>query len=446
MSNENKVIWSNGLFVKPHHFQQQTRYHERQLTENLKSIESNFYGFTEIVLNDELLTLGKVSLVSASGIMPDGTYFNIPLLDAEPIVLDISKENLYNKKIYLSLPLHTSNVPEVQYDELNTHDEKRYIPEEVLVRDNTDKEGELSSLQISKLKCRLMLEDEDLSAYTSLAVASVVDKTGAGEVVLDRTFYPTMLCTSSSPPLRRFLGELVDGVEQRAASISTRIGKPDQSGVAEVSDFMLLQSLNRISPQLRYYVQQSKSHPSTVYQFLVGIVGDLSTFLHESRLPPDLPAYDHFLPSNCWPILMQHLRQLLAATLTANAVPIPYERKLHGYIVAPLRERELINDSSFILAVKANVEQEKLLNEFVAQCKVSSIENIRELVHKQLPGIALHAMPVAPRQLPYHAGYSYFILDRNSSGWKDMNNSSGFAFHIAGRFPELELQFWAIKR
>lgn len=54
-------------------------------------------------------------------------------------------------------------------------------------------------------------------------------------------------------------------------------------------------------------------------------------------------------------------------------------------------------------------------------------------------------MPTAPRQLPYHAGYTYFMLDNQSAGWANVQHSSGFAFHIAGDFPDLEMQFWAIR-
>ena len=44
-------------------------------------------------------------------------------------------------------------------------------------------------------------------------------------------------------------------------------------------------------------------------------------------------------------------------------------------------------------------------------------------------------------------------LDRLAGGgsaldgehWQQLNNSGGFAFHIAGQFPGLNLAFWAIR-
>lgn len=446
MTSRNKIVWSDGLFVKPHHFQQQTRYLEHYAKVISTGAEPHFYGFVQVSLNEDMLGLGKLALVSARGVMPDGTSFSVPGEDVPPMVLDISDSFTAHEVVYLCLPLPIEGGLEVQAGGgAQGRIGARYESDEFAVRDNTAQSGELASLKIARAKPILALGSQDLSAYAKVAVARIVEKRADGAIVLDRGFFPTMLSIGAAPRLRHFLGELADGIEQRALSISGRIGKPDQSGVADVSDFLLLQALNRTAPLLRHYTRMPVLHPRVVYELLIQIVGELSTFISETKRAPDLPVYDHDLPDNCWPALIGHLRQLVSATLVANAVPIPHQRKLHGYIVAPLPERELLHTSEFVLAVKANVPQERLQREFGAQSKVASIDMIRELVRKQLPGIPLRLMPVAPRQLPYHAGYSYFALERGTPAWQQMETAQGFAFHIAGEFPELELQFWAIK-
>ena len=67
--------------------------------------------------------------------------------------------------------------------------------------------------------------------------------------------------------------------------------------------------------------------------------------------------------------------------------------------------------------------------------KVAPVTKIRDLVQLQLPGLALKAMPGAPPQIPWHAGYSYFELDKNSELWQEMERSGAFALHLAGEFP-----------
>lgn len=446
MTSNNKVVWSDGLFIKPHHFQQQSRYVDWVTSRLTGGAEPHNYGLISFTIDQDLLALGKISLVSASGIMPDGTPFDIPNEDQAPSTLDLSGGLTANEIVWLCLPLAGDGGMEVQaYNGQESDVGARYSASEIVVRDNSEQGGELASINVARARPILTLGNQDLSAYARLALVKVVDKDSEGAIFLDPNFVPTMLSISAAPLLRRFLGELSDGVSQRASSIASRIGQPDQTGVAEVSDFLLLQALNAMLPRLKHMARMERLHPRQVYEFLGQIVGELATFLADNRLVPDLPVYDHALPSNCWPELVQTLRQLLSATLVANAVPIPLQRKLHGYLVAPVHEKELIRSSEFVLAVRARVPQERLHREFVAQSKAAAIEGIRELVQKQLPGIPMRLMPVAPRQLPYHAGYSYFLLERNTPAWKTLEASDGFAFHIAGEFPELELQFWAIK-
>jgi len=52
---------------------------------------------------------------------------------------------------------------------------------------------------------------------------------------------------------------------------------------------------------------------------------------------------------------------------------------------------------------------------------------------------------VAPRQLPFRSGSVYFELDRSSEFWKLLHDSGGFAIHVSGEFPSIEMEFWAIK-
>jgi type VI secretion system protein ImpJ len=62
-----------------------------------------------------------------------------------------------------------------------------------------------------------------------------------------------------------------------------------------------------------------------------------------------------------------------------------------------------------------------------------------------MSGIQLAPLPVAPRQIPYHSGFVYFELDRNNEFWRELQQSGGFAMHVGGEFPNLELEFWAIR-
>jgi type VI secretion system protein ImpJ len=73
------------------------------------------------------------------------------------------------------------------------------------------------------------------------------------------------------------------------------------------------------------------------------------------------------------------------------------------------------------------------------------VEKIRELVNLQLKGVPVHPMPVAPRQIPFHAGFVYFELDQTHELWTQLQTSGGVALFVGGEFPGLSLEFWAIR-
>ena len=77
--------------------------------------------------------------------------------------------------------------------------------------------------------------------------------------------------------------------------------------------------------------------------------------------------------------------------------------------------------------------------------RIGTVEKIRDLVMLQLPGIGIQPMAVAPRQIPYHAGFVYFELDKSNELWRSLKTSGGVAFHQAGEFPGLSMEFWAIR-
>ncbi len=163
----------------------------------------------------------------------------------------------------------------------------------------------------------------------------------------------------------------------------------------------------------------------------VSRVGELATFTDESCLPPSLPGYNHDSPSHSYQPLKSSLRQSLSEVLEPRAVSMQLDKRKYGLMVAPIHDPQLMESSEFIIAVKARMPLDELRRLFTQQTKVASVEKIRELISRQLPGIPLTPLPVAPRQLPYHAGYTYDQLDKTSAAWAMVTHSSGFVFHVA---------------
>ncbi|MGB1237188.1 MAG: type VI secretion system baseplate subunit TssK [Pseudomonadales bacterium] len=443
MSTRNRVIWSEGLFIKPQHFQQQFRYTENQLQQNTKAVSEYLYGLMSLEINAEYLSFGRISLVSAAGMTPDGTSFEFPLLDDLPAPLDVTDASYANQIIYLAIPLREDSLKEITWQDDLGH--SRYKASSQLTRDIHSRDGDDVQLDVAKVNLRLMFEREDRSAFSSLPIARILEKRPDGSVVLDPDFMPCSLTVAAIPQLHRFVGEMGGLMRERAKNIAERLGAPGQSGVAEVTDFMLLQVLNRVHQWFTHLSRLAVLHPERLYEALLQVASELITYTQEGRLPQEFPAYDHDYPQQSFRALMHSLQQSLSTVLEPRAVAIPLEKRKFGLMGAAIADRTLLESADFVIAVRANLPLDTLRKQFVQQTKVASVEKIRDLISLQIPGIELISLPVAPRQLPYHAGFTYFQLDRNSANWSMLEESNGFAFHVAGDIPNLELQFWAIR-
>lgn len=84
-TTRNKVMWQEGMLMRPHHFQQQQRYNDYLDNQRFRAMNDLSWGFTELTLNNELLAQGKIMIDSASGTLPDGTVFSIPTRTHCPI-------------------------------------------------------------------------------------------------------------------------------------------------------------------------------------------------------------------------------------------------------------------------------------------------------------------------------------------------------------------------
>jgi len=216
-------------------------------------------------------------------------------------------------------------------------------------------------------------------------------------------------------------------------------------GAAEVSDFMLLTIVNRMLPVIRHMASIENLHPEDVFRTCAGLAGELSVFMTPDKQPPEFPPYKHNDLTASFTPVIRTLRQYLSSVLEQTAISIALEERKYGISVGIIADRKLLGNSGFVLAVDADIPAEDVRRHFAGQAKIGPVEEIRQLVNSALPGITLRPLPVAPRQIPYHAGVVYFEMDADSPYWGKMTTSGGIAVHVSGQYPGLKMELWAIR-
>ena len=107
MSDANRVLWSEGLFLRTQHFQQQDRFFEATVRGALQAGQLHTFGFQQLTLDQALLDAGQVSILSARGIFPDGTPFSIREMMDAPKPLPITPDTGAGP-VLVALPLEPS--------------------------------------------------------------------------------------------------------------------------------------------------------------------------------------------------------------------------------------------------------------------------------------------------------------------------------------------------
>jgi type VI secretion system protein ImpJ len=302
-----------------------------------------------------------------------------------------------------------------------------------------------AALQVARLRLRILLETDDRDGYQCLPLARIVEVTADRRVVLDEGWIPPALTCAAAPPLAALAVELAGILNQRGEALAGRLTAVTTRSNTEVADFLLLQAINGWQALLAHFADGGTPHPETLYCALLQMAGQLATFTNPSRRAASYPAYRHADLQRSFAPVVADIRRSLSAVLEQTAIRIPLQERRHGVRVGAIADRSLLASASFVLVVKADMPAETLRRAFPGSVKIGAVEHIRELVNVALPGIAVTPLPVAPRQMPFVAGALYFELDRNSPHWAQMKSSGGFALHVSGDFPDLDLDLWSVR-
>lgn len=441
--NTHKVIWQEGMLLRPQHLQQNDRYFESLIKAQTRMLQRNAWGFFELEIDPHYFKMSKVVITYASGVLPDGSFFSLGK-NGQPLMVDIPSDK-DSASVYLALPLLTGNNIEARRED-QSDVLARYLTYDAEIFDSNAGSESVSNVSCARPDFRLLTAEQLTDQpYVQLKLCELMDVTANGGIKLNSDFSPTFLYAHASDYLLSSLNEVIALLTHRGGKIAERIQASGRGGAAEVGDFMMLQLINRNELVLRHMRAQQQLHPEELYSALLGMLGELATFASDVKRPHLDSFYEHGDQGRSLRLLMGPIRQMLSMVLEQHAIELLLQPRQYGIFVAALTDRSLLGSATFVLAASASCDSEELRMRLPAHLKVAPVEGIRQLVNLHLPGIKIKPLPVAPRQIPFHANKTYFLLELHARELAQLESSGGFAFHVSGEFADLKLNFWAIR-
>jgi len=446
MSTTSRVVWSEGMFLRTQHLQQQDRWVEALVHAVTRHVRLNTWGFQQIELDQGLLAQGKIAIRRASGIMPDGTAFFLPDEAPGPEPIDIAAAAAQTI-IYLALPVQVAGSAEIDLPGKETTG-ARYVTHEADIRDSLAYADGVAPIHIAKLRFQLLQGSVARDAYASLPMARVSAVMTDGAVVLDNEFPIPCLTFAVSPYLTGIVdelaGKLASIARERAAFVTGR--RPQ--GAGDLADFMALQLCNRYLSAARHLAAQRAGHPEDLYRWLLEFLGEASSFRTDDAVAPEIEPYRHGEPWLGFRPLITEVRRILLelARPDRKAIPIPLRLFPSGARAAEVQDTSLFTDSIFYLAVQGRVAPDVIRQRLPGQITIGPAENLEALVRAAVPGIPLRHVPMVPREIPARRQMIYFELDRNNEFWIRLPQSAGLAINVNGDLREgMEMECWAVR-
>jgi len=440
---QNKVVWREGLFIRPQHFQQNDRYVNHELMTRSSQGRANNWGLFNLNIDEHLLSTGKIIVESVSGLLQDGTLFEINSKEENHLTLDIKTTDA-NKLIYLILPLYIQDSDDVHFDEqrnLLTRYKAKTLPN---VPNTNAGESSSSDLLVAEHNFKLSFDGEFNDGYVKIALAKIGSVATNGSVSLDDSYFPTYFHLNSSRKLISKVNELISIITYRAEKLADKISHSILQAT-ELGDYLMLQLLNKTESRFHFLLTQDKIHPDELFLELTSLSGELAVFMKKEKRLLKQITYNHYEQSSSFDAILEELKSMLTMVLEQSSISLEIEKRKYGIYIAALKDKDIVNNSSFIFTVTADISAQKIKEVLVSSLKIGTIETIKNLVNYHLVGFKIKPLANPPKEIPYRVNHLYFSLELNEENKKELLKSTGFAFHLSADVPNIDYSLWAIK-
>lgn len=456
------IFWHQGLFLQPHHFQQNDLYVQSLQEPFRKFLSPFFWGIAALDISKGALENQSLDVVSGEFVFPDGSYAVFP---GNAVVSGRSFASAWEEEdkpftVYLGirkLDEADRNASEVVSLSDISSVTSRYVsvaePEQVADLYETGPPGEVKKLHYV-LKIFWETEKDMAGDYLLLPLARL-ERDGEATRLSSHFVPPAMTIQSSD-----ILMQIIKDIRDQLGSRSRRLDEYKAQRGIHTSDFgardmvfmLALRSLNRYVPLLFHFTEPNCIHPWQVFGLLRQLIGELSSFSNRINVLGEqddgerlLGIYDH---DNLGKIFLaaQALISQLLDEITAGPDYVIQLIFDGTYFAAELSLEQFAEGNRYYLVVETEEDPEKVLDALQSIAKVGSRESLPLLIARALPGVGLEHLVLPPQELPRRSHCFYFQINHHSDQWANVVKGNNIGLYWDNAPEDFKSELMIVRR
>lgn len=448
MLRANRILWGEGMFLRPQHFQQQDLHSEHTIAQVLRQIHANPWGIRKAEIDADALRAGILRLNVLHLVYQDGAHVNAPANEPLPAArnLDDIPQLGTEALVFACLPMLNAFGGNSSAPSAVTARPARYLAEQATVPDLHTNALE-TEVTVLRSNVRILIEQENRDGYYAVPVARIC-RNPTGVWTLDASYVAPMVTLEASAPLqvmiRRVLDILLVKSQALAGTHRERVKSVVEYGTSDISSFWLLHTVNRAFPLLNHLFRTC-AHPEAVYALLAQLCGELITFSSTLTLA-DIPAYDHRNLTGVFSQIDTILRELLETVVSNRYAVIPLVNTKPSFYVGRLESERLVENVDFYLSVSGELPTTQILDTVPMKLKVGSPDDVEKILNSALPGVRLAHAAQTPAAMPVRVGNHYFAMEPQGQIFDRMMKARSICIYVPQTLLDLKLELVAVFR
>jgi type VI secretion system protein ImpJ len=438
-----KILWGEGLLLRPQHFQRQDQYHEHRLHKTIHTLQPYAWGVEKLEVDRDALASNVLRILALSLRFQDGEWVDAPASDELPASIDLSQLPQGQQQVtyYAALPAlkpFGGNVGQAgtatRFAQAN--------------HDTPDLYTKAANVQMACLttSMRLISEFEPRDAYLTFPLLRL-RRTGAAGFELDGSFVPPSLSVGTTSALALQLRRLLDALQAKVGALIGHQREPSRNVIefrtGDMSSFWLLHTASSACATLNHYTQHPGAHPERLYEQLLGVAGGLMTFSKSWTLG-DLPPYQHADPGPGFAKLHGIIRDLLDTVISSKYFAIALSETRPSYYHGMLDSGKIDDKTTFYIAVSADLPALELVDAVPLRFKIGAPDDVEKCVLAALPGVRLQYTPQLPAAVPVRPDTCYFMLEGKGQMYERMLQAQSISIYVPSGIKELKLELIAV--